>query len=183
MNKIILLSGLLLFTFDKTNGQNIDSGDYAIYSKVLNAFLKGEKVKGEKIILESDSENEIEIDQHSMWDSAMARLSYKLDSVNKVKLTFNNFQLKHYQLVIASAYELKELFIGNIESGWESFYKKYPDAGGIVRMSRMFLSPGKTWGLIYISISRGGLHGAGYIIKFDLSERKIIRSKERVWTS
>jgi hypothetical protein len=182
MHKIILLSGLLLFTFDKASGQNIGSDDYAIYSKVLNAFLKEEKVRG-KIVLESDSENEIEVDQHSMWDSAMAKLSYKLDSVNSVKLTFNNFQLKNYQLIIASESELKELFNGNIESGWASFHKKYPDAGGIVRMSRMFLSPGKTWGLIYISISRGGLNGAGYIIKFDLSERKIIRSKERVWTS
>jgi hypothetical protein len=182
MNKIILV-GLFLLTFERTTGQDINPDDYQIYSRVLNAFLRDEKVKGRKIVLESDSENEIENNLYSMWDSTIAKVSYKLDSVNKDKITFDKFQLTDYQLVIVNEDNLNELFKDNIEDGWTSFYKKYSNAGGIVRMSKMFLSSNRAWGLIYISISKGGLIGAGYLIKFDLQDKKIIITKERLWIS
>jgi hypothetical protein len=182
MNKIILV-GLLLLSFERTIGQNLNSDDHQIYSKILNAFLKDQKVKDRKIILESDSENEIEMDPHSMWDSTVAKVSYKLDSVNKDKITFDKFKLKNYQLIITNEDNLNELFKENIENGWTSFYRKYPNSGGIVRMSKMFLSSNRTWGLIYISITRGGLHAAGYLLKFDLRNRQIIKAKEQLWSS
>lgn len=182
LNKFILI-GLFLLTFKTTTGQDINSDDYQIYSRVLNAFLRDEKVKGRKIVLESDSENEIEINPYSMWDSTIAKVSYKLDSVNQDKITFDKFQLKNYQLVIVNEDNLNELFKDNIEDGWTSFYKKYSNSGGIVRMSKMFLSSNRAWGLIYISISKGGLDGAGYLIKFDLQDKKIIITKERLWIS
>jgi hypothetical protein len=182
MNKVIII-GLILITVEKTTGQQINSSDYQIYSKVLNAFLQGEKVKERRIVLESDSENELELNPFSMWDSTLAKVSYKLDSVNEEKLTFDKFELKNYELILASKDNLSKLFGENIGNGWTSFYKKYPNCGGILRISKMFLSSNRTWGLIYISLSRGGLNGVGYLIKFDLRDKKIIRTKEKLWIS
>jgi hypothetical protein len=145
--------------------------------------LKDEKVKSRQIILESDSDNSFYIDSHSIWDSTVAQMSYKLDSVNKDKLIFDKFQLRKFKLIMVNKANLNELFKEDIENGWTSLYKKYPNSGGIVRMSKMFLSTNRTWGLIYISISRGGLNGAGYLIKFDLRDKKIIKAKERLWIS
>jgi len=182
MNKIIFV-GLLFLSFEIATGQSMNSDEHQIYSQVLNAFLRDQRVGGRKIILKSDSENEINMNPYSMWDSTLARVSYKLDSVNKDILTFDKFKLKNYQLILVDSDSLDELFKNDRKKGWTSFYKKYPKSGGIVRMSKMFLSSNRTWGLIYISISRGGLHAAGYLIKFDLRDRKIIKAKEQLWIS
>ena len=181
--KIIIPFGLLLLALTKTDGQNIKPEDNVIYSKVLNAFLKGERIKERNIILQSDSNNEIEIDETAMWDSTMRTISRKLDSVKNDKITFDQLDLKNFKLIVVTEGHLKELFQRSVEDGWRSFYKKYPNSGGIVKMSKMYLSPTRTWGLVYISISRGGLNGAGYIIKFDLADKKIIKIKERLWIS
>ncbi len=180
MNKLII-AGLLLIIVEKATGQQISPSDYQIYSKVINAFLRDEKVRGRKIVLVSDSDNELELDPSSIWDDSIAKIAYKLDSLNKDKSTFDKFELKNYELIIVSEDNLDELFIK--DGGWKSFYKKYPDSGGIITVSKMFLSSDRTWGLIYISISRGGLNGAGYLIKFDLQDKKIIKNKQCLWVS
>jgi hypothetical protein len=109
-------------------------------------------------------------------------LSNKLDSANKNEIKFEDFKLKNYKLIIVSGETLTSIFKDKVEQGWEDFYRKYPKAGGIVRMSRLFLEKDKTKGLIYISISKGGLNGVGYLVYFDLSGNRIIK-KQKLWIS
>jgi hypothetical protein len=58
--RTIILCGLPPFT--KAEGQKIRHEDNIIHSKVLNTVLKSERIKKRTIILQSDSDNEIEID-------------------------------------------------------------------------------------------------------------------------
>ena len=115
--RIIIPFGLLLLALTKTDGQNIKPEDNVIYSKVLNAFLKGERIKERNIILQSDSNNEIEIDETAMWDSTMRTISRKLDSVKNDKITFDQLDLKNFKLIVVTEGHLKELFQRSVEDG------------------------------------------------------------------
>ncbi|SEM00665.1 hypothetical protein SAMN05518845_114172 [Variovorax sp. YR750] len=52
----------------------------------------------------------------------------------------------------------------NLGLSWESFYKAYPDAAGLVRISRAGIDEAASQALFFMSLSYGGLRGTGYFV-------------------
>lgn len=67
---------------------------------------------------------------------------------------------------------------------WANFYKAYPDAVGLVRISRVGLDEDATQALFYLSVTSGGLRGSGHFL---LLHRRFgiwrVLASEQAWIS
>ncbi|MGJ7505534.1 hypothetical protein ACSFBF_34665 [Variovorax sp. ZT5P49] len=52
----------------------------------------------------------------------------------------------------------------NLGLAWESFYKAYPDATGLVRFSRVGIDESASQALFFMSIGQGGLRAMGHFV-------------------
>jgi hypothetical protein len=68
--------------------------------------------------------------------------------------------------------------------GWRTFYQKYPDAGGIMRFSRVGFNRAHDRALLYSTISCGWLCGTGhYFLLRKESGKWVISKSQMVWIS
>lgn len=193
--------------------ENKDSTDYAIYSKVIEEFLKDDSDKHKKHLIFTEN---TELDKDFSWeinefrDSLEKILLYndhysvlfesqnkkpflseqtkqlliQLDSVNKTakKISNEKLQFNDYTSSTVSKSALKKLF--KKKEGWGKFYQKYPNAFGILRVSKIVYSLDKKQALFYFSYVKGGLYGYGYLLWIDLeSKDKMIKEMIRLWIS
>jgi hypothetical protein len=182
MNKVLLyiLFPLLVIT-DSVSGQST-AEIYKDYVSILEAFLLEYQIDKRDIVLENISTDQLEIVGRNNWDSTIIRLSYILERAARDTIVFDK-RLKgnKFKVSIVTKDYLHTLFAEDVQQGWKTFYKQNPGSGGLVRMSRMVLEPGHRRGLIYISILRGPLNGGGYLVYFDLSDKKIVKKMQGLW--
>ncbi|MNV33402.1 hypothetical protein D3C71_1247690 [compost metagenome] len=91
---------------------------------------------------------------------------------------------KNIRLQMSSEAEIARIFKADDGQGWGNFYKAYPEAGGLVRLSRAGLDEKSTQALFFISISGGMTRGAGFFV---LMHRRLgmwrILATEQAWIS
>jgi hypothetical protein len=77
-----------------------------------------------------------------------------------------------------------ELFQRKGTDGWQTFYSKYPKAGGITSLSRVGFNKAKDCAILYSSIGCGWLCGTGHyhLLKKEGEEWKLIAS-QMLWIS
>lgn len=72
----------------------------------------------------------------------------------------------------------------SLGAAWENFYKAYPNAACLVRISRVGLDEEATQALVYLSVRSGGLRGLGHFV---LLHRRFgiwrILASEQAWVS
>jgi hypothetical protein len=72
----------------------------------------------------------------------------------------------------------------SLGAAWENFYKAYPNAACLVRISRVGLDEEATQALVYLSVRSGGLRGSGHFV---LLHRRFgiwrILASEQAWVS
>ncbi len=197
------------FVFCQT--ENKDSTNYAIYSKVIEEFLKDDLdtisthlIFRRKTELDEDFSSVIQefkdsLEKILLYDyhysvlfesqnkkpflsERTKQLLIQLDSVNNTskKIYHEKFQFNNYTSSTISESEFKKVFKKN--NGWEHFYQKYPNAFGVLRVSKIAYSSDKKQALFYFSYMKGGLYG--YLLWIDLeSKDKIIKEMIRLWVS
>ena len=70
--------------------------------------------------------------------------------------------------LVVSQSSLDRIFdSGSVNDSWPRFYKAYPRASGITRISRVGVDERSGQALFYISMTPGGLGGAGYFVLLD----------------
>jgi hypothetical protein len=57
--------------------------------------------------------------------------------------------------------EFQDFFKNGVGKGWEGFYARFPDSGGIIRLSAVGFNSNKSKALVYIGHACGGLCGGG----------------------
>ena len=79
---------------------------------------------------------------------------------------------------------LQVKFIFRDEEGWDRFYKKYPNAPGIITLSNIGFNSTRTQALVYIGNQKGWLDGVGIIVLLELEKGqwKLIKLRE-LWVS
>jgi hypothetical protein len=65
--------------------------------------------------------------------------------------------------------EFQDFFKSGVGKGWEGFYGRYPDSGGIIQLSAVGFNSDKNRALVYMGHSCGGLCGGG---GYSFSEKK-----------
>ena len=72
----------------------------------------------------------------------------------------------------------------SLGAAWENFYKAYPNAACLVRISRVGLDEEATQALVYLSVRSGGLRGSGHFV---LLHRRFgiwrVLATEQAWVS
>ena len=69
------------------------------------------------------------------------------------------------RLQMVRASDVDRLFDADkLGAAWERFYKAYPDAIGLVRISRVGIDEQTSQALFYMSLRQGGLRGSGHFM-------------------
>ena len=85
--------------------------------------------------------------------------------------------------VLLSQDQMNEMFSPN-QSGWEVFYKNYPDAPGIINFSRVGFNAAFDQALVYIGNQSGWLAGSGlYVLLKKVDGAWTIDQKVITWVS
>lgn len=91
---------------------------------------------------------------------------------------------RNVRLQMASEVELDRIFKAAGGQGWINFHKAYPQAGGLVRLSRAGLDESSSQALFFMSISGGMMRGAGFYV---LLHRHLgiwrVLATEQAWVS
>jgi hypothetical protein len=74
---------------------------------------------------------------------------------------------RHLPVRVLSREEHKAIFTANPDDNWKRFYERYPDAPGIITVSRVGLNRDKNLALFYMGVGRGSLNAGGqlYVLK------------------
>ena len=144
-------------------------GEASIYSLILNERYAADPDKSVVVVDKTfgapDMERELNRDDLQARLSPLSQAtveSYK--GKNKEPLRLKGFQNVKAKYLLMTEGELKEFFEKDVLSGWESFRQKYPDAVGVVQLSRVGFNPEGTEALVSILYSCGEVCGEGSFI-------------------
>lgn len=207
----ILLYLSLCFSFAFGQQENSDSTDYIIYSKVLEEFLSEVDTVSSQFIFEQKtsldkyfiydietSKDSLETylkiipyidfftikDNDAVLEETTKELLLKLISINKTpqKIEVDKFHFQNYTGKIISESKHKRIFKKKYR--WERFYQEYPNAFGLLSVSKIAYLSDKKEAMFYFDYIKGGLNGAGYVVWLDLDNGKVVVKKIiRVWVS
>jgi hypothetical protein len=97
-------------------------------------------------------------------DAVIADFLKLLDSPSPLELPHRLFR-KEIKWSIAKESDLKQVFSSNsISEGWKTFYRKYPTATGLTRLSRVGLDDESKQALFFFSMTPEGLGGSGHFV-------------------
>lgn len=146
-----------------------DSNEYVIYGLIIKTQFTNKgfsKTVIQKTTATSDDWKETPGEEPKFWKS----VSKLLPGVQAD--TLSNFKVKNEKAsqlgpqplgVFVTEEEVDSIFRPNAD-GWDVFYKKYPGAQGILRLSRVGFSQKKDQALVYFGNQAHWLDGAGYFV-------------------
>jgi hypothetical protein len=180
----IMASAVVLGSSRVPLQSEISTEEYAVYSAVIGEMFAGGKVtfdtgsevkllviKGYTVgdFLRADVENQDwkylrqqfpSISQETINDYvAKSKEAYELKDAFDLKLNHT----------LVKKGEVEGMFKGGV-NGWEAFYKRFPDSGGLVGVSRVGFNPEMNQALMYVEHGCGGLCGTGHYVLLNKGE-------------
>ena len=80
----------------------------------------------------------------------------------------------HLPLTFLAPAEADAMFKGDLKTGWDQFYTRFPKAQGLMTLSRVGLARAGNQAVVYVANQRQSLDGAGHFV--------ILEMKDGVWT-
>ena len=208
MREIVILLGALLalfglpayaFVFQTSSSQSeVTKEEYAVYNAVIGDMFAGSKVT-------FDTQAEVKllvINDHTTSNLFLLGQSDETSSTFRQELpllvdeTMNDYRTKNKgSEQLKPAFDLKikytlvekqviDLIFKHGPDGWPAFYKKYPDSGGYLRLSRVGFNRKTVQALIYVEHGCGGLCGTGhYVFLVKGQEGWKVNKKIMAWIS
>ena len=175
--KLLILATFLLFSLvvssfrTEQTTASIDNDEYEVLSALVNEIYLKENAKS--IVITNPTCCAPRTDVHSdSWKVYLDQLGPEsfdtLDDYaarNKQSLSFEKrFKLKaDYQIVPYA--EVQRLFSSRVlDDAWKTFYSKYPESNGYLRLSRVGFNKAKDQALVSTGWMRGELAGEGYFV-------------------
>src|SRR5262249_16099086 len=89
------------------------------------------------------------------------------------------------KVLLVDKQEIDEIFHDqDLGGGWEGFYKRFPDSGGFITLSRVGFNPEQSQALVLVSHYCGGLCASGTYILLQKEDGKWkILKRYTVWIS
>ena len=202
MKKYLLLTAIVVLLayviLPRTASRvNASAEEYAVYSAVIANMFDGERVTfdtGAKIkllvIQDVTATDPTTRDDSRQDDQYFRRMfstltegvakDYRAKNNKPVRLVDSfGFIVKH---VLVDKQEVDKIFIGG--GSWEEFYKRYPDSGGFIILSRVGFNAAMNQALVYIQHGCGGLCGTGHYVLLEKSvDRWRVVNRNMVWIS
>lgn len=165
-----------------SNQELNENEEYAVYSEILS----GERYNSDIIVINDFTSQGLIADAENL-NSKIPGLTqdtindYQAKKVESRKLE-NSFTVSG-KVVFLSEEEETQLFRNGLD-GWNKFYKKYPEANGIITFSRVGFNKERTQALVYVGIGCGGLCGDGSFMFLEkINGKWSIRGNKNLWVS
>jgi hypothetical protein len=156
--------------------------EYAVYSAIL-----ADKRYKNKVIVIGDYTSHGSLANAASLHQQIASLTkdttcdYETKNQESEKLK-NNFTVEG-KVIFLSEKEEKQIFRKD-QDGWATFYKKYPEANGIIHFSRAGFNQKQTQALVGVSIGCGWLCGEGNFIFLQKENGKwVVHKNIGLWVS
>jgi hypothetical protein len=166
---IIALSGVRAAYGQTEPSAYTDAEAYAVYSVLLTAEWPVTQAKAKKLVIETETVDYPKFSnddmkclvspkgEESIYDPVITAYRAANKTPSLLQPRFDS--PISYQLVSKSSVE--DIFVKKGVAGWEDFYAKYPESGGVISMSAVGFNADKTIALVYMGHSCGGLCGGG----------------------
>jgi hypothetical protein len=145
-----------------------DDLDYQLYSLVLNELFPNVEslvINQETRAVFHDSTyiQYVENNYPEIDASVFADYALKNDTTNFLE---DNFTVDSKKVTLVSNEELNHIFseTGDINKGWEEFYRRFPDSSGEITFTRIGYNTGKTLAMTELGNMYASLGGQGYLI-------------------
>jgi hypothetical protein len=112
-------------------------------------------------------------------DQAPAEMIRDLGDKNRESCAVWPGLMQHVPADLLSREDHHAIFEGDLDEGWKRFYGKYPDAVGLITISRVGLNREKDRALFYMSCIRGALAAVGQM--HVLKRENDVWIKQPVW--
>lgn len=173
--KLLILSTFVLFSLTvssfRTEQTAVSNDEYDVLSALVNELYLKDNAKS--IIITSPTCCAFKLDvQSDYWKMYLDQLDPvsgdTLDDYaarNKQSLGFEDkFKLRASYQIVPYA-EIESLFrSGVLDDAWKTFYSKYPESNGYVRLSRVGFNKTREQALVSIGWIRGPLAGEGHYV-------------------
>lgn len=158
------------------------------HENAVYAALIAQKWSGDTYIITEQTE----VDSIT---SAAQQIGTNIPSLDPETLTHFQEQNKHassllnhihlqVKYVLVSQTELKAIFGSDAKTGWEQFYRMYPNTNGIYTLSRVGFNTARTQALVYFGNTRGWLEGEGsYVFLTQINGIWIVQNQLGAWVS
>jgi hypothetical protein len=156
------VAAAFLLTACQASGDPIEQ-ERSVYQALLLHMGAG---KATKLVVESESVSNEQLpkdfERLGIKDSDIEE-SFKLMNAQPSAVPWEGVDIK--ELVLVSDKEIAEIFRDgpSLQHLWESFYRRYPGAPGLIGASRVGFNSDATEAVVYIELRCGGLCGSGYI--------------------
>ena len=141
---------------------------YAVYSALLNERFGDRAPKF--LVIQSETEDDSTEQSDERWDNLKKALEpcshsvvddYRIRNVQPATVE-NKFRVP-IRVVLVSKQDV-DRFFGEGGREWEAFYRQYPKAEGLIRLSNVGFNPEMNQALVYFADSCGGLCGSGGLL-------------------
>src|SRR5439155_26124159 len=95
--------------------------------------------------------------EESLWAPVLAAL----DEINKKPWLLQRKFDDKIPYVLVPKEKISSIFAAKSVDVWADFYKLYPDSGGYIEMSAVGFNADRTYAIVYMGHSCGGLCGGG----------------------
>ena len=191
MNKHLLLTAIVVLLTCPVQGtpRTVDKSaeEYAVYSAAIaNMF----ETRSKLLVIQDATNTDFTEPNSKLDDQSFRRLfptlaegvvkDYKAKNNRPVRLK-DSFKLnvKH---VLVDEQEIVKIFKGS--GSWDDFYKRYPDSGGLIVLSRVGFNAAMNQTMVYIQHACGGLCGSGhYVLLEKNADQWRVVKESMVWVS
>ena len=159
------------------SANDIETEEEAVYAALIHAMYPAEMV-----VLMDQTQTDI---TDSALGETLQRVLQEMGTVSAE--TVDNFRVRNdraYPLrldmtlgvpyVLLSEDNMRQIFSEN-QNGWDVFYGRYPNAPGIITLSRVGFNAALDQALVYIGDQSHWLAGAGYYV--------LLKKVDGVWTN
>lgn len=180
---------VLLFGCGKTDDEPIlTKNDYEVYSAILDqefSFIKSPLIMSTTSAFRVDDKEQIYegyISPRGVNRDIFDDLISKNDTIYTLE---NDFEISPRFIEFISREEIESIFENDIDlGGWDAFYAKFPDSGGIIRFSRVGYNFQGTKALVEYTYSYHYLGAdGGYIYLNRTNGPWVIEALISVWAS
>lgn len=155
----------------------VSAEEYSVYSAVI-----GEMFAGGKVTFDTEAKVKLlVIKEHTVNESVRAGMENHLKYLTQQFPSISQQTIDDYAGKNREAYQLRDSFELKLNhtlvkkceiegmfksrmTGWEEFYKRFPDSGGLVGVSRVGFNPKMNQALMYVEHGCGGLCGTGHYV-------------------
>src|SRR5262245_20326857 len=167
------------------------SEEYLVYSAILRAEHQADKPI-RLVVLRTSSQNRLILPGSDDQKDILKKLSPLKEETLKSYNSRNNTEVEiedrfdlTAKVAIVDRKEISEIFSREgLQTRWELFYRKYPDSGGFIQLSRVGFDAIANQALTFVSHWCGGRCASGtyYFLMKENGEWKI-KKQELVWVS